>query len=292
MLVYITNPHGYCMGVINAIKMAEQVKNENPQRPVAILGMLVHNEEVINRLQKNGIFTLYDTDKTHKELLEDINPSTIIIFSAHGHIKELDKIAKERNLTIVDATCSRVTRNHELILDAVEKGLQVIYIGKKNHPETIASLSVHPSIILFDIFERFDFGKVDLSRPTFVINQTTLSFLELKSIHKELLRKIKNIVINDEICSATRLRQQAVIDIPQETDLIYVVGSAFSSNTEKLVEVAKKTHPLKLVYRIDNLHDINSADLIGKKLISVAAGASTPPEITEEIIKYLKRFNG
>jgi 4-hydroxy-3-methylbut-2-en-1-yl diphosphate reductase len=290
MLTYLTNPHGYCIGVINAIKMAEQVKFNNPTRPVAILGMLVHNEEVINRLQDKGIFTLYDTTKTHEQLLEDINPTTIIIFSAHGHKHNLEKIAKRRGITYYDATCSRVVRNHDLIKAALKENKQVIYIGKLKHPETIASLAIDPSIVLYDIHEKFSYSSTSPSKPTFVINQTTLSFLEIQPIHRSLEKFYKNITINEEICSATRLRQQAVIDIPKEADLIYIVGSPHSSNTEKLVEIAKKTHPNAHVYRINNLSDIHETDLKDRKLVAIAAGASTPPEITQEIVKYLKRY--
>lgn len=290
MNVYVTNPHGYCMGVVNAIKLAEETKRDNPHRPVAILGMLVHNEEVIERLQKKGIFTLYDTNKSHKELLQDINPSTIIIFSAHGHAKELEDICIERNITYVDATCSRVTRNHDLIKDALKQDKQVIFIGKKGHPETNAAIAIDPRIILLDIKEKFDYRKADLLKETFVLNQTTLSFLELKPIHQDLERLFDNITINEEICSATRLRQQAVIDIPDTADLIYIVGSSHSSNTEKLVEVAKKTHPRASVYRINTIEDIHKNDLVDKKLVAIGAGASTPPELTEEIINYLRKI--
>ncbi len=289
MNIYVTNPHGYCMGVVNAIKMAEQAKYENPHRPVAILGMLVHNEEVIKRLQKKGIFTLYDTTKSHKELLQDINPATIIVFTAHGHVQELEDIARARNLTYIDATCSRVTRNHDLIRAAIKAGQQVIFIGKKGHPETIASLAIDANIILYDAKEKFRYADADLLKETFVLNQTTLSFLELKPLHTELERHFDKIIINEEICSATRLRQQAVIDIPPHADLIYIVGSSHSSNTEKLVEVARKTHSKSQIYRINTVEDIHASDLVGKKLIAVAAGASTPPEVTDEIIAYLKK---
>jgi 4-hydroxy-3-methylbut-2-enyl diphosphate reductase len=289
MNVYVTNPHGYCMGVVNAIKIAEQTKYENPTRAVAILGMLVHNEEVIKRLQKKGIFTIYDTTKSHKELLQEINPATIIIFSAHGHVQELEEIAKSRGLTFIDATCSRVTRNHDLIRGAIKDGKQVIFIGKKGHPETTAAISIDPNIVLFDVKEKFDYHQADLLKDTFVLNQTTLSFLELKPIHNELTRLFDKITVNEEICSATRLRQQAVMDIPAHCDLIYIVGSSHSSNTEKLVEVAKKTHPRALVYRINALEDIHQGDLTDKKLVAVAAGASTPPELTDEIIAYLRK---
>jgi len=290
MNVYVTNPHGYCMGVVNAIKIAERTKFENPHRPVAILGMLVHNEEVIERLQKKGIFTIYDTTKSHKELLQDINPATIVIFSAHGHVTELEDIAKARGLTFVDATCSRVTRNHDLIKDALKEGKQVIFIGKRGHPETTAAVSIDNSIILLDIKDKFKYQGLDLAKETFVLNQTTLSFLELKPIHQDLTRVFPHITINEEICSATRLRQQAVLDIPPHADLIYIVGSSYSSNTEKLVEVAKKSHPRAQVYRINTVDDIHSSDLINKKLVAVGAGASTPPELTEEIIAYLRKL--
>ena len=290
MNVYVTNPHGFCMGVVNAIKVAEKTKFDNPNRPVAILGMLVHNETVVQQLQEKGIFTLHDPSKSHKELLNEVSANTIIIFTAHGHDKQLEQIAQQRNITYVDATCPRVKRNHRLIIDNLNQGKQVVYIGKKGHPETISSLAIDKSIIFLDTKEKLDIKSLDLLKETFVINQTTLSFLELEEIHHYLKRIFVNLTINPELCSETRLRQQAVINIPEHADLIYVVGSKYSSNTEKLFEVAKKSHPQALIYRIDTIKDIQHRDLANKKLVAIAAGASTPPELTNEVIDYLRNY--
>ena len=150
MEVEILSPQGYCAGVTNAINMAKQAKKENLDKDVFVLGMLVHNKQVIDELSKDNITTIYDKNKSYNELIELIPNNSVIVFTAHGHDENLDKIAKEKNLIIYDATCSKVKRNLNRIKEAISQGRDVIYIGEKNHPESLAALSISNRVSLYD----------------------------------------------------------------------------------------------------------------------------------------------
>lgn len=287
MNVHVTNPHGYCMGVISALEMAKATKKQFPDRPVVVLGMLVHNREVVELLAKQGIETLQDPDKTLEQLLLSVPTHAIVIFTAHGHDRKLESLAKERGIEYRDATCSKVAKNMTIIENALSEGHEVIYIGRKNHPETVAALSLGEKVILFDRKFPFDYGKIT-DRLPLVVNQTTLSFLELAHIHREIITQIPDARVLDEICSATRLRQQAVLDIPEDVEAIFIVGSPESANTEKLAEVAKLSHPQAKVYKIKTAAEIDCRLFNTSMKVAVASGASTPLETTESVIRLLK----
>lgn len=287
MNVFVTNPHGYCAGVVTAIKVAIKTKKENPDRRVIVLGMLVHNQEVIEMLASQGIETFQDPKKSLSELLEEVPSDALVIFTAHGHDKKLETLATKKGITFFDATCTKVTQNMNLIASALEVGRDVIYIGKPKHPETVAALSLGKKVVLFDRFIPFNY-KIITDKHPLVVNQTTISFLELVKIHDEIRNMIPEAEIIDEICSATRLRQQAVLDIPENIEVIFIVGSPFSANTEKLTEVARISHMKARVYQIKTAAEIDDRSLKNVNFVAVASGASTPLETTDEVIKRLK----
>jgi len=287
MNVFVTNPHGYCAGVVSAIKVAIKTKKENPDRRVIVLGMLVHNQEVIEMLAAQGIETFQDPKKSLSELLDEVPSDALVIFTAHGHDKKLETQATKKGITFFDATCTKVTQNMNLIETALETGRDVIYIGKPKHPETIAALSLGKKVFLYDRFIPFDYKQITMKRPL-VLNQTTISFLELVKIHDEIQNTIPDAEIIDEICSATRLRQQAVLDIPENIEVIFIVGSPVSANTEKLTEVARISHMKARVYQIKTAAEIDDRSLKNVNYVAVASGASTPLETTDEVIRHLK----
>lgn len=287
MNVFVTNPHGYCAGVVSAIKVAIKTKKENPDRRVIVLGMLVHNQEVIEMLASQGIETFQDPKKSLSELLDEVPSDALVIFTAHGHDQKLESQAMKRGITFFDATCTKVTQNMNLIETALETGRDVIYIGKPKHPETIAALSLGKKVFLYDRFIPFDYKLITDKRPL-VLNQTTISFLELVKIHDAIRNAIPDAEIIDEICSATRLRQQAVLDIPENVEVIFIVGSPFSANTEKLTEVARISHMKTRVYQIKTAAEIDDRSLKNVNFVAVASGASTPLETTDEVIRHLK----
>ncbi len=287
MNVHVTNPHGYCMGVISAIDLAKATQKQFPDRPVVVLGMLVHNREVVDLLAKQGIETLQDSEKSLEELLLGVDPKAIVIFTAHGHDRKLETLARQRGIEFRDATCVKVSKNMDIIQASLSEGHDVIYIGKVNHPETTAALSLGKRVFLLDKDFPFDYAKVKDASPL-VVNQTTLSFLELAHLHAQITANIPDARVLDEICSATRLRQQAVLDIPEDVEAIFIVGSPESANTEKLAEVARLSHPRAKVIKIKTAADIDSRLSASFSKVAVASGASTPLETTETVIKFLK----
>ena len=289
MNVFVANPHGYCTGVVRAIELVKRVRESHQSGDVFVLGSIVHNEDVINELTKLGITTLRDKSKTPSQILRELPEHSIIVFTAHGHDKALEQIVKEKMMIAYDATCPMVTTNHHIIKKELKNGHQVIYIGKKNHPEALAAASIGEAVILIEKIDDLHLEAIKDKSPL-VINQTTLSHLELKTIHDAIVKLIPDARLADEICSATILRQNAVLKLPNETQLVYVVGGENSSNTASLAKIASKHLPFAKVIRILNEKEINKKDLIGLDYVAVVSGASTPLETTNRVVELLKKL--
>lgn len=287
MKVELVKPQGYCAGVLNAINIALKAKKDNPQNRVFVLGMLVHNQYVINQLNSKGIITLENLNDN--EIPTAINQNDIIIFTAHGHSDTLEEKARNKGVKIYDATCPIVKKNLDTIKNEILNNHQVIYIGQSNHKETLASLSISNNVILFDTKSGINFNLVKDKSP-FVINQTTLNFLSLKNIHDEILLKIPEARIENEICSATRSRQEAILSIDSTTDLIIIVGDKTSSNSNKLYDIAKENYQNCKVIMVENLDELKSYDLRSNKKATIASGASTPIDLVKEIKNYLLNY--
>ena len=286
MKVTILEPQGYCAGVTNAINVALRAKSENPDKAVYILGMLVHNQKVINELTEKGISTLYRDGKTDEELLYSLPDESIVVFSAHGHKKNLDDIAKGKRFKVYDATCPKVLNNLKIINQEIEAGHKVIYIGHKNHPEALAALSISPNVLFYDIKGEFSYRGIKDKSPL-VINQTTLNTKELKVLYIDIIVHLPKARIMDEICPATRLRQEALIDLAPDTDLILVIGDKNASNTNRLLEIAKDNHAIDS-YLVSDLKELKKLDINKKKHVAIASGASTPKTEIDKISEYLK----
>ena len=287
MKVTILEPQGYCAGVTNAINIALRAKLENKDKPVYILGMLVHNEKVINELTSLGITTLYRDNKSDEELLYSLPDESIVVFSAHGHKKNLDDIAFNKKFKVYDATCPKVKNNLKIISKEIEEGHKVIYIGHKNHPEALAALSISDQVLFYDIKGDFDYKGIKDKSPL-VINQTTLNTKELKELYIDIIVHLPKARIMDEICPATRLRQEALINIADDVDLILVIGDKNSSNTNRLLEIAKTNHPEIDSYLVSDLDELKNIDINKKKHVAIASGASTPKKEIDKIKEYLE----
>lgn len=286
MKVKLIKPYGFCMGVINAIKIAKEAKEKYPTKNVAILGMLVHNQDVIDELNSCGIKTIYDETKSLSDLLKHINEG-IVIFTAHGHDKELEIQASNQGLTFIDATCKYVTYNHRNILRAIEEGYEVIYIGKEGHLETISTLSLNNNICFYDIKKGLQ--KAPKSSKIKVFNQTTLSLLDIKEIYKYLENHF-NIEIGDEICNATRLRQELLLKETSNYDLVIVIGDNKSNNTLSLLNISKRKYPNSLVLRVSNLLELKKYDLNNISSVLIITGTSTPFSSIDEIVEYFENM--
>lgn len=284
-MITLLKPIAHCYGVINAIELAKKVAVEHKDKNIYVFGFLVHNEEVINDLLNYNVKTIDLSNKNPLEELEKFTKNDIVIFTAHGHPESYEEVLNKRDVLYFDATCPRVKECFSLIKQSQE----TIYIGKKNHPEANAALTMNDNVHFYDINEKFDYSQVKTSDPL-VINQTTLSFLELEGIYQEIRHKLPNAKIEDEICDATLLRQKAIIGLKDDVDTILIIGSRKSSNTMKLFEVATKTHRNKKVYLVSDLDELKKLDIKYHNLV-IASGTSTPYQTVAKIKEYLENKN-
>lgn len=284
MQVVLIKPQGFCGGVSNAIEVSKKAKNEHPNSKFYVLGALVHNQNVLNDLRNMGIVTLEGNDE--EKMINSLSKGDVLIFSAHGHDEKLDILAKEKGLIIYDTTCVKVKRNLEIIKKEINNNHQVIYIGQSGHRETLAALSISKNISLYDIKLPFNYYFITDESPL-VINQTTLNYLDISSIHKDILSHIPNARIENEICAATRLRQEAILNIDKDTDLIVIVGDKRSSNTNKLYDIAHRYYPDALTVLVNDIEEFKNVNIEGKKKAAISSGASTPQYVVDKIYDYL-----
>ena len=281
MKVTVLEPSGYCVGVERAIKIAIETKNEHPNSNVVVLGMLVHNEDSLKQLEKYGIKTIYKHGCSLEQLIDEIKEPSMVILTAHGHAISVEEKLIKNSHCIVDATCPFVKSSFEIIFKSVNEGKTIFYIGVKNHPEAIAALSLSKDVHLVDYKEQI-IPNLDIESPL-VISQTTISEFEVKEINKKILKKYPNAMFLNGICNASTKRQEALMNLEDDVDLIYIVGGSNSNNSKTLFNLASKLYPNKIVKLIQNATDINKKDLIGLSHIVLSSGASTPKEVILEI---------
>ena len=282
-MITLLKPIGHCFGVLKAIEIAKETRKKYVDKNIYVFGLLVHNEEVVKALENEGIKTIEMNEENAIDILNGFNKNDVVIFTAHGHPEAYENVLKNNGVTFVDATCKKVKDCFNVIKDAEE----VIYIGKSHHPETVAALTMNKNTHLYDISSGLNFDELKTDHPL-VINQTTLSFLELENIHQEIRNKLPMAIIYDEICDATLLRQRAIQKIGDDIDTIIIVGSKRSSNTMKLYDIAKSTHPNKQTILVNNVDDLKQYQL-GKN-IAVASGTSTSIGTINQIKDYLGSF--
>jgi 4-hydroxy-3-methylbut-2-en-1-yl diphosphate reductase len=275
-------PRGYCHGVVEAIRIA---KREGVARagsePVTMLGYLVHNEHVTRELEESGVALVAEPDRM--KALEQVTEGTVI-FTAHGISPAVVDAARARGLNLVDATCSDVTRTHDLVRELVASGHNVIYIGKRGHPEPAGVLGIAPEhTTLIESIDEVDTLELPDQRPLAVTCQTTLSMWDTQSIIERLVERFPTIEVHNEICRATQERQEAAVLAADDVDCVVVVGSARSSNSQRLVQVVReKGH--RPAYLVDTAADLDPSWFQGVRRVGVTSGASTPTQITRAVI--------
>ena len=285
MKIEILEPFGYCAGVERAMKMALEVKKAHQDQEVVVLGMLVHNADALNELSKAGITTIFDENKSLVELIDKVDNNAIVILTAHGHSLAVEEELNRRNIEFIDATCPFVTLTENVIKKAVSENRDVLYLGKKNHPEANAALSISNKVHLIEpknvqLDEKY-------SHPL-VISQTTFSESEIAQTISFIKDALKEVSVSESICQASTLRQNALKNLSKDVELIYVVGGKNSNNTKTLFEIASSTHPEAKVLMIENANDVNKKDLLGLNYVAISSGASTPREITLEVENKIK----
>lgn len=279
--ITIINPHGFCFGVSRAITLVKDTAKKYPQKTY-LLGEIVHNQYVVDDLEKNyGVQTVSS--------IEDIPDNSVIIIRAHGTTPETYKKAQEKKLIIVDATCPIVTQVHQLVKKLASENKEIIYIASDmNHDEAIGVLSQAPQSIILTTLK--DINNLEIKNPqnTFVITQTTLSIFETQKAFDLLKQKYPQIFIQPHICSATFERQKAIMNVPKDSEIIIIVGSKTSSNSQRLFEVAQSV--CKKAFIVETASDLDPKWFQNINNIAISSGASTPENLLNEVVEKIKKL--
>ena len=288
MKVKKITPRGYCYGVVDAMIIARNAAlDKSLPRPIYILGMIVHNQHVTDAFEQDGIITLDGKDRL--DILRKAEKGTVI-YTAHGVSPAVRNVAKERGLVAIDATCPDVTVTHDLIGEKTAEGYEIIYIGKRYHPEPEGAIGVAPDKVhLIETLEDVNNLTVN-SNKLLVTNQTTMSQWDVKHLMEALQDKYPHIEQHQEICLATQVRQEAVAEQAGDTDLLIVVGDPASNNSNRLTQVSVEIADTPS-YRISDVSEIDINWLKGIETVGVTSGASTPTIVTREVVQFLEKFD-
>ncbi len=289
MQIVLANPRGFCAGVDRAIEIVDQALDAFGA-PVYVRHEVVHNRTVVEGLRDKGAVFIED--------LTDVPTEANLIFSAHGVSKKVQQQAVERNLTVFDATCPLVTKVHIQVAKHAKEDREVILIGHAGHPEVEGTMgqyekcTEHGNIYLVETPE--DVKTLSVNNPTNLayVTQTTLSMTDTR-IMVDTLKKYFPLIQEqkqDDICYATQNRQDAVHDLAKTSDIILVVGSPNSSNSNRLREIAEQLG--KPAYLIDTYKNMRQDWFTNVDVIGVTAGASAPEVLVQEVIKQLQVWGG
>ena len=282
MKIIIGKNAGFCYGVKRAVDGAkEEVKNANGD--VYCLGEIVHNRDVVKSLENQGV-----------KFIEDISEAKEnAIVRAHGIEKNIYKKAEELGIKIKDYTCPKVLKIHEIAEKYANEGFYIILTGSKKHPENIGTISfcgdhyfvVENEEMIEEAIMEFKKTKIE---KLLLISQTTFSVEKFKNIQekiKELMWPDIDLVVKNTICSATKIRQEEVVEIAKQVDKMIVIGGKNSSNTKKLFEIAKKYCENTICIENEEELDVNFFNQLDK--VGIMAGASTPQESIDAVVKKL-----
>ena len=275
----LLKPRGFCAGVVRAIDIV-RIALEAFGPPIYVRKEIVHNRFVVEELQEKGAIFV--------DSVEEVPAGERVIYSAHGVSPEVREASTHRNLRVIDATCPLVTKVHVEAVKFAKEGNSLILIGHRDHDEVVGTLGEAPQVTqVVGSPEEVDALTVPDPNRVAYLTQTTLSLDETKDIIAALKKKFPNIKgpAAQDICYATENRQVAVKDVASESDLLLVVGSENSSNSNRLVEVARNLGTN--AHLIDSFRNIKPAWLTDVKTIALTAGASAPECLVEEVVKFL-----
>lgn len=270
---------GFCYGVDNAIKIANKTILENTKRAIYMLGELVHNEEVVKKIKKQGI--------KFASNIKAIPDKSLVILSAHGHSPIVYEEAKKKNLQIIDATCPMVTKVHVLGKILANKNFFTVIIGDKKHSEVKAIFDqVKSATDKVKVIESVEQAKKIGKLPKIgIISQTTQSVEQFSEIVAEIAKHSDDIQIFNTICDATRFRQSSAKELAQKVDLMIVIGSFHSANTKRLTSLCAENIE---THQVNSSEELEKKWFKNKKTIGITAGASTPDWVITDVIGKIK----
>ncbi|WP_314923449.1 4-hydroxy-3-methylbut-2-enyl diphosphate reductase [Aeromonas piscicola] len=287
MDILLANPRGFCAGVDRAISIVESAL-EKFGAPIYVRHEVVHNRYVVNKLKEAGAVFV--------EELDEVPDDSIVIFSAHGVAKTVREMAKSRALKVFDATCPLVTKVHMEVHRASRKGSEAVLIGHAGHPEVIGTMGQYENREggMYLVETPDDVARLKVKNPDDLcfVTQTTLSVDETSDVIDALRKQFPKIQgpRKDDICYATQNRQDAVREMAGLVDVMLVVGSRNSSNSNRLRELAEKVGAR--AYLIDDASMIETGWLEGVERIGVTAGASAPDVLVQNVIARLRELGG
>jgi len=279
MKIILAAPRGFCAGVHMAIDSLDlTLKKFGP--PVYVYHEIVHNQYVVNSFREKGAVFV--------DGIDEVPEGSVLLFSAHGVSPEIRNAAKSRNLNALDATCPLVTKVHLEAIKYAREGYTIILIGHQGHDEVIGTMGEAPeAIVLVEDEAGVDKLQVSEESKLAYLTQTTLSVDDANRIIKRLRERFPNIESppKEDICYATQNRQEAVRTLSQQADVIVVLGSQNSSNSQRLRELAAEED--KRAYLVDGPQDLKREDFTGAETVLITAGASAPESVVQETIDWL-----
>ena len=282
--ILLCAPRGFCAGVDRAVDIVEKSLKKFGT-PIYVRHEIVHNKHVVQSLEKKGVIFVDELD----EIQDKTRP---VIFSAHGVAKQVYQDADLKNLQFIDATCPLVSKVHREAEQLNKQGYQIILVGHKNHPEVIGTMGQLPVGEVTLIEKEEDINRIEISKDKIAyITQTTLSVDDTKEIIEALKIKFPKIKspIKSDICYATTNRQAAVKNIAAKCDVFFVIGSRQSSNSQRLVEVAKKNGS-KQSFLVHQEFKLQKEIIQNAKCIGVSSGASAPDVLVDRFIDQIKEI--
>jgi 4-hydroxy-3-methylbut-2-enyl diphosphate reductase len=273
----LAEPRGFCAGVVRAIDVLDALLDaEEP--PIYAFHEIVHNQHVVDRFRERGAVFV--------DSISDVPEGSRIVFSAHGVSPEVVEEARQRKLRVIDATCPLVTKVHLESRKAAKDGFDVLLVGHEGHDEVVGTKGEAPERTTVVDTPEDVAAVVAGDRPKFVVTQTTLSVGDTDATIQAITARFPDAEVRNDICYATTNRQAAVRSIAERAGLVIVVGSANSSNSVRLAEVAASTGTT--AYRVDGLSEIDPAWYDGVDTVGLSAGASVPDSLLEPIIEDLR----
>ena len=278
--VILIEPRGFCAGVERAVDTVEQAI-ENFGAPIYVKHEIVHNKTVCDDLRKKGAIFV--------EEISEIPEGSVCVFSAHGIAPKVREEARARKLSTIDATCPLVSKIHIEVARFAKEGLEILYIGHRNHPEAMGVMGIRPDITqIVETPEEVNDIKVKDPSKLAYLTQTTLSVDECMGVIDALKKRFPQLKAppSSDICYATTNRQGAIKQAASRCDVVLVLGSKNSSNSNRLADTAKALGVD--AYLIDSVSELKEEWVEGKKTVGISAGASAPEYLVQELAQYFK----
>ena len=275
--ILVAQPRGFCAGVVRAIKAAQDTVAEFGP-PVYLPHPVVHNELVIQGLERQGIYSVQGVD--------NVPDGAICIFSAHGSPERDYRVAVEKDLRVIDATCPLVTKVHNEARKYSKEGYDIVLIGHEGHPEVRGTMGQVPMTLISE-----NDSPPQLSRPVAVLTQTTLSKRDVAQSVTDIRKQYPDAIVRDDICYAVSNRQDAVVElVKQGAEVVLVLGSKDSSNSVRMKEVAADYGVP--AYLLLDANEFTSSMIGSASVVGISAGASTPEAVVDDMLNLLQKELG